>query len=160
MDLAFECQHLHQLKQKKLGDMYNILYLWSMNWNYISGFFDADGSISYVRPGVGKRKTIQISFHNNEKVILDDIRSFIESELGCKGGLSLKRARKDTHQDSYDLKYYYQSAYSLCRILDPLHPKKKHRCNIGSQIGFATKRNGKYTDEELKIREQLEEQWI
>ena len=49
-----------------------------MNWEYISGFFDADGCITISKPTKNKNKTIQISFHNNEIEILENIKKSIK----------------------------------------------------------------------------------
>lgn len=62
-----------------------------MTWEYISGFFDADGSISAVRVHSNTNKTIQVSFHNNELRILEEIKSFIFSELGIIGSITKKK---------------------------------------------------------------------
>ena len=43
-----------------------------INWDYIAGFFDADGSI--YQSG----KYWRISFTNNEKDVLDDIYKFLK----------------------------------------------------------------------------------
>lgn len=128
-----------------------------MNWNYITGFFDADGSVTLVHPGNSKRKTVQISFHNNELNILESIKNFIYNETGLNGHISIKKARKETHNDSYDLKYVYRSASSLIQYIDTIHPKKQHRFKVYSDIQNITPRNGKYTPEALEKREKLEE---
>ena len=53
-----------------------------MNWEYISGFFDADGSISAISTHKNRNRTIQLSFHNTEKSILEDIQRFILKDIG------------------------------------------------------------------------------
>lgn len=126
-----------------------------MNWNYITGFFDADGSITACSAHKGKNKTIQVSFHNNELTILEEIRDFIFEDLGIKGSISRKPARKESHQDSYDLKYLYQKGLSVANKIATIHPKKKHRIKIYNLIQEKTKRNGKYTLVEHEEREKL-----
>jgi len=68
-----------------------------MDWNYVSGFFDADGSISLVRKYSkgNANRTIQISFHNTELSILGEIRDFISSEIGVNGIISVKKPKKE-----------------------------------------------------------------
>ena len=127
-----------------------------MNWEYISGFFDADGSITLSSQIKSKNKTIQVSFHNNEREILESIQSFILEELEVKGHISLKKAKKDTHQDSYDLKYVYLNGLKVVNSITSIHPKKTHRIKIYNLIQEKTKRNGKYTEEELLERKRLE----
>ena len=127
-----------------------------MNWEYISGFFDADGCITLTAKSSGKNKTIQISFHNNELEILQEIQSFILQELNVKGHISLKKARKEQHKDSYDLKYVYQNGLKVANMLNLKHPKKKRKIEIYNLIQRKTKRNGKYNEQELLERNNLE----
>lgn len=131
-----------------------------MNWNYIIGFFDADGSITLTRNKKNEMKTIQISFHNNEVCILDQIRYFIIKELNVMGTISRKNARKRTHQDSYDLKYSNKRAYDLLNKLKSIHPKKSHRIKLAKQIQRYTPRNGKYTNKMRDRRIQLEAEFF
>jgi len=132
-----------------------VLNILSMNWEYITGFFDADGSISAIKMSKNQNKTIQISFHNCELVILEEIKCFILKDLRVRGTISRKPARKESHQDSYDLKYTYQNAFKVSKNLNTRNPKKKHRIKIYSLIQESTKRNGKYSEEELSLREKL-----
>lgn len=125
-----------------------------MTWDYVAGFFDADGSVCYTRNGKHLRKTIQISFHNSEEVILKKIRAFILEELGYRGSLVKKKATNENHQDSYDLKYLYNAASEVAKRIKSIHPKKRHRFNILLAIQKLKPRNGKYTDKIIsKIRE-------
>ena len=130
-----------------------------MNWEYISGFFDADGSISISKPTNNKNKTIQISFHNNERDILESIQSFILIDLNVKGHISLKRARHENHKDSYDLKYVYLNGLKVANKLLSIHPRKKRKIELYNLIQEKTKRNGKYSEQEIRERRTLEEQF-
>jgi len=132
-----------------------ILYL-NMNWSYISGFFDADGSVTIVINQRNENKTIQMSFHNCEKEILEKIQKFIYKDIGANGSISLKKTNNDNHSDAYDLRYYYKQALSVANKLTVYHPKKKHRINIYRQIQECTTRNGKYTEEQIAKRLSLE----
>jgi hypothetical protein len=78
-----------------------------MNWEYISGFFDADGSITLSVLSKGKNKTPILSFHNNEISILEDIKEFVLNEFNVKGFITKKTSKKETHNDSYSLNYKY-----------------------------------------------------
>lgn len=128
-----------------------------MNWDYVSGFFDADGSVTLVNLSNSKNKTIQLSFHNNELSILNSIKTFIDSEIGCNGVISTKKPRKINHSVSFDLKYSYSSALDVANRISTIHPKKKHRIEIYQKIQEVTPRNGKYTDDLRKRRSELEE---
>jgi len=129
-----------------------------MNWEYISGFFDADGSVTLSKLQKNKNKTVVISFHNNEKSILESIRDFILKETNIKGFITHKKQKKENHNDSYSLNYcYIPKVIELIKFMVVLHPKKKHRFEIIQKLKDVTKRNGKYSDEELKCRYEIEE---
>lgn len=131
-----------------------------MNWYYISGFFDADGSITTVKANQRCNKTLQISFHNNELSILESIRDYILEDITVSGSISKKRAKKESHSVGYDLKYTYQNAFKVSQKLMSIHPKKKHRIDIYEKIQESTKRNGRYTEQELNERNKLIEQFF
>ena len=133
-----------------------------MDWNYVSGFFDADGSISLVKKYSkgNANKTIQISFHNTELTILEEIRDFISSEIGVIGRISVKKPKKDNHSVSYDLKYVQHRGYVVSTYINSRHPKKIERIKIYKQIQELTPRNGKYTEEMLNQRNILVENFF
>lgn len=132
-----------------------------MNWNYISGFFDADGYITMVSPNKGKNRTVYVGFTNIELNILEEIKNFIQIELDVKGSISKKSARKESHSVSYDLKYMYNNALKVIECIESRHPKKKHRKNIiVEQYLKLTPRNGKYTEEIKEKREKMIESFF
>jgi len=128
-----------------------------MDWNYVSGFFDADGSISLIKKYGNEKanKTIQISFHNTELTILEEIRDFILRDVGIRGSISTKRPQKETHSISYELKYTQYKGYLVSRKINSHHPKKKHRIETYVKIQKLTPRNGKYFTGVLKKRNEL-----
>jgi hypothetical protein len=128
-----------------------------MNWEYISGFFDADGSITISVLSKGKNKTPILSFHNNEISILEEIKEFILNELNIKGFITHKKSKKETHNDSYSLNYkYFPKVIEIMSKFNIKHPKKRHRYEIILKIYELTKRNGKYSEEELKKKLDME----
>lgn len=128
-----------------------------MNWDYISGFFDADGSVTLANPGNSKYKTVYISFHNNELSILESIKEFIEKEEGIKGTIVEKKVRLERHKVSYDLKYdFFSKVIEITSKMKIEHPKKIHRIKIAKQLADVVPRNGKYTKELLSKRKELE----
>ena len=131
-----------------------------MTWDYISGFFDADGSISAVKVHSNTNKTIQLSFHNNEIGILEEIKCFIYSELGVVGSITKKKCQKTYHGVAYDLKYTYRNGLLVANKITSCHHKKKHRIEIYNLIQSKTKRNGKYTMEDMKERNRLIDQFF
>lgn len=129
-----------------------------MNWNYVSGFFDADGSITLANPGNSKYKTVYISFHNNELSLLEDIKCFIEKETSIKGVIVTKKAKSENHHTAYDLKYdFLPKVITITKNLNIKHPKKLHRIKIAEKLGEIVPRNGKYNSKLLIKRRELEE---
>lgn len=132
-----------------------------MNWEYITGFFDADGSVSIVKKGEGRQKSPQISFHNNEIDILIAIQAFIFRELSIKGFITIKKKAKEHHGQQYDLKY---TDFAKCTVLADkmatIHPKKKKRFEVIKELQALTPRNGKYTEDILYRRSILEDKFF
>lgn len=127
-----------------------------MNIHYIAGFFDADGYITIAKHAKNQEETPMAGFTNNVKEILEDIQAFIYKETGVKGYISLKKARKDTHNDSYDLKYQgISNCTKMLSIIPIIHPKKVARFALLPELQRLTPRNGKYKVEVLEERRKL-----
>lgn len=124
-----------------------------MNIDYISGFFDADGSISIGRKHKSaKYKSLKLDFANNELYVLEEIKKFLLT-YNIKSYISKKLAKKITHQDSYTLSVQGSYALKLCKLLKLKHSKKIHRVNcINKYWNKVTIRNGKYTDTQIKSK--------
>ena len=132
-----------------------------MNWNYISGFFDADGSITLSKPSNSRYKTVYISFHNNEMVILEEIQNFIYKDLKIKGAITTKKPKKSTHKIAFDLKYdFFEKTVLILKKMKLIHPKKKHRARICALLYGNIPRNGKYTSSMLLTRQKLEDEFF
>jgi intein/homing endonuclease len=131
-----------------------------MDWNYISGFFDADGSITAVKRGRGENRTIQLSFHNTQLPILEEIKKFILNELGIKGTVVKKSPQKLNYLISYDLKYVQYRGYLVSKKIISRHPDKSERIRIYEKIQKLTPRNGKYNFTILTERNKLIEEFF
>jgi len=132
-----------------------------MNWQYITGFFDADGSVTLVKLSKGENKSPQVSFHNNELDILTSIQEFIEKELDIKGYISTKKKAKEHHNQSYELKYvHFPKCNKIGNALECIHPKKDKRFKVISELYKLTSRNGKYTEDILEKRKLLENKFF
>lgn len=128
-----------------------------MNWDYISGFFDADGSVTLSRMRKGAKRTAVIGFTNNKKEILDQIDDFIFKECGFRGIFYTYKPIKTTHSIGYDLRYtYYPKVTVLISHIKTQHLKKKKRFEIIQQLNLLTPNNGKYTSDQLSKKEKLE----
>lgn len=123
-----------------------------MNLQYISGFFDADGSItmSYSKK-TDKYRSIKIDFTNIELDILLEMQRYFLDNYNLKLFLSTKPPRKETHSTSYALSVSSnQKCIQLCKLLESRHPKKLHRINtILKYHDMVTIRNGKYLEKDI-----------
>lgn len=129
-----------------------------MDWSYVTGFFDADGYITFTAQKKGGLKTIVFGFTNTKKIILDQIRDFIFQETKQRGFICKKKPVEQNHEIGYDLKYcHLNKALIVLPHLDSIHPKKEHRINLTLQkLKPLTPRNGRYSDETLNKRQQFE----
>lgn len=121
-----------------------------MNMQYISGFFDADGSITMSRNKSNSMfKSLKIDFTNVELSLLLEIKQFLQ-DRNINLSISTKPAIRETHSVSYALSSSAnQTVIKLCRLLESHHPKKLHRINtVLKYHNEVTKRNGKYNDKE------------
>tara|TARA_R110002049_G_scaffold231127_2_gene403409 strand:- start:10211 stop:10492 length:282 start_codon:yes stop_codon:yes gene_type:complete len=91
--------------------------------NYISGFLDADGSITLSKERASaKFRTIKIDFSNTELSILKEIQEYLSSN-GISSFISTKPAKKKTHSVSYALSVgSNQMCIKLCNLLKSKHP--------------------------------------
>lgn len=123
-----------------------------MNENYISGFFDADGSITLCNQTKNsKYKSIKIDFTNVYLEILLEIQEFLLKKYDLKSYISSKEPKSINHNKSYSLTFSNDYAYKLCKIINSFHPKKKFRINtILKYYKSVTKRNGKYSNNNIK----------
>jgi hypothetical protein len=131
------------------------LKLFIMTLQYISGFFDADGSISMCKSSKHDTyKCIKIDFTNTYITILEEIQKYLLDEHNIKSHISKKAIKKENHNIGYSLSCNSnQTCLKLCRLLDSNHPKKLHRINTVLKYHDAvTMRNGKYTDKQATRR--------
>ena len=126
-----------------------------MNLEYISGFFDADGSITMSKNSKNDiLKAIKIDFTNTDLPVLLEIQSFLLQNYNLKLSISTKPARKENHSIGYTLSLNSnQKCIRLCKLINSRHLKKKHRINtILKYHNLVTVRNGKYSNKELSRR--------
>ena len=123
-----------------------------MTLEYISGFFDADGSISMsYNNKKDKFKTIRVDFTNTDLKLLLNIQSYLLNNYKIKLYLTKKTIKKVNHSQSYCLSTSSnQSSLALCKLLNSFHTKKKHRINtVLKYHNQVTIRNGKYSKRQI-----------
>lgn len=126
-----------------------------INDSYISGFFDADGSITMCKNASSEKyRTIKIDFTNTQLDILLEIQKYLLDKYNLKLHLATKPPKKNNHSISYVLSVASNKVcYKLCEIIKSHHPKKLHRINtILKYHNSVIKRNGKYNEKEKMRR--------
>lgn len=147
--------------KNKFGYVGSFPYIRNMNWEYIAGFFDADGSITLSKVHANSRRTPVVSFHNNEMNILIAIQDFIEKETGFKGFITSKKKAQEHHTQAYDLKYSgLPKCMAIGERLLSIHTKKSYRFRLLWDLKEVTPRNGKYSHEQLEKRQWLESKFF
>ena len=126
-----------------------------INDSYISGFFDADGSITMSKSGHNDSyRTLKIDFTNTQLETLKDIQKYLQDTYGLKVFLVTKPSTKEQWSESYTLTTSANRVcYKLCEIIKSHHPKKIHRINtVLKYHNVVVKRNGKYNEREKMRR--------
>ena len=130
-----------------------------MNWEYVSGFFDADGCITLSRYRKNHPvKTVHVSFDNTKREILEVIRDFILHETGHRAVISTKKPRGENHSIAYALHYsHLNKCEDIIKNISSYHPIKSRKINhVLLHMRKLTPRNGKYTESLLQERLQFE----
>ena len=90
-----------------------------MNWNYIAGFFDGEGNIvAKLRKLPTKKKAhhvIRIAFTQNNKEVLDEIKTFLEKK-GIKRIQFYLRRFSEKYGNQSDNWYMYLGGCLNCKI--------------------------------------------
>ena len=126
-----------------------------INDSYISGFFDADGSITMSKNGHNNTyRTLKIDFTNTQLETLKDIQKYLQDTYGLKLFIATKPSTKEQWAECYTLTTSANRVcYKLCEIIKSHHPKKMHRINTVLKYHNAVvKRNGKYNEREKMRR--------
>lgn len=127
-----------------------------MNWEYISGFFDADGHITLSTTNKGKNKTVCVGFTNIDLRLLEEIKEFIDIEISGKGSISKRTSKEEHHSTCYNLVYRYNLGLLVAGKINSKHYKKRKKIKLViDEYKKVTPRNGKYTEDMLKIREKF-----
>jgi hypothetical protein len=127
-----------------------------MNWEYISGFFDADGHITLSAMNKGKNKTICVGFTNIDLKLLEEIKEFIDNQISGKGTITKRTSKEEHHSTCYNLIYRYNLGLLVVENINSKHYKKSKKINLVlNDYKKVTPRNGKYTEDMIKIREKF-----
>ena len=116
---------------------------------YLAGIIDADGSLSIVKDGNGFKP--QASISNGCYPML----TWCANVVGLPHCICLKKKQKSTHNDNWDLKWAYNHAIAVANLVSPYLLIKLSQAHYLSAWKDVVQRNGRYTPEQLKARNQL-----
>jgi intein-encoded DNA endonuclease-like protein len=134
-----------------------------MTWDYVSGFFDADGCITLSTYRKNDPvKTVYVSFDNTQREILETIREFILEQTGHAASICAKPPRKENHSVSYVLKYdHVNKCEDIIKHMSCAHPIKRRKIELVlSRMRKLTPRNGKYTEQLIADRLAFEQEFF
>lgn len=123
---------------------------------YAAGILDGEGTIT-LTPSKGKHRVPVVSIANTSLEILE----FFKLNFG--GTICSKRTSSDHHTPSFTWRLTYQRAIDFLELLLPymLESKKRYRAELLiSTYSSVTKRNGKYTPDELQQKISFEESFF
>lgn len=120
---------------------------------YIAGIIDGEGSITLSRKHRNENRQLAITVSNTEKYLLD----FILERIGA-GKITTKRTVQAHHSPSFTYAVYNRQAHYLLQQIAPyLRTYKARRAALILRNYIAlTPRNGKYTAEQRRAREEFE----
>jgi hypothetical protein len=120
---------------------------------WLAGFLDADGSVGLSKRGkLDYQRRPEVEFYNCDAILLQSI-------IDVYGGKIVKRTYSNPKwNNSYSLRYEGDKALQICIDCYPYmrHSKKHQRAKlIAEEYKAVTPRNGRYTDEMLEKRRDL-----
>lgn len=125
---------------------------------YIAGIIDGEGSILLSRSRAKDHyRHPVVSVSSTTLGLLE----FLKQHYG--GHISSHKTYQDHHKKSWSWKIGYSSAIEILINILPymLEPKKIYRAKLLIDVyPTVTKRNGKYTEEEMKRKLQFEEDFL
>ena len=118
-------------------------------YSYMAGILDGEGSILLQRISRNCFRSPVVSISNNDMNIIN----LFKDTYG--GTMVKKKIYKENHEQSYEWRITYNGAIDVLKSLLPYmrHKEKIRRANlIINTYPLVTKRNGKYTETELKAK--------
>ena len=124
---------------------------------YIAGLVDGEGSITLTRKHRNENRHLGLTTSSTEVQLLQ----FVADAAGV-GKISNKRAGKPNHSHSYAYGVYNRQALTLIEQIYPyLLSYKAKRCALVMKDYLRlTPRNGKYTEETKKERQEFEDRFM
>jgi hypothetical protein len=121
---------------------------------YIAGLVDGEGTVTLTRKHRNENRQLAVTISNTEMRLLE----YVVAVVGA-GKITRKRISKTHHTPSFTYAIYNRQALSLLtQIHTYLRTYKVERSTVILRDYIKlTPRNGKYNDEQLKMRVEFEE---
>lgn len=124
---------------------------------YIAGLIDGEGTVTLTKEHANERRRLVVSISSTERSLLD----FVHNSTGV-GKITNKRTYNAKHTPSYCYKVTNRQALELLRQIQPyLHGYKSKRSSYALEHYISvTPRNGHYSQQKLKAREEFEQNFL
>ncbi|MCQ1528324.1 hypothetical protein [Lutispora saccharofermentans] len=126
---------------------------------YIAGIIDGEGSIMLTRFHRNQHPAPCVTISSNSYELL----LWIKQKTGLGRIITKKNYNPDAHKDSFTYITRYNEAISLLELIKPylIIEQKRIRAHlILNEYKKLTPRNGRYSKEQLKAKEDLYEKFI
>jgi len=124
---------------------------------YFAGIFDGEGTVTMVRQRSTERKSPVVSVSSTTRCILEELKHHYG------GHISTQKVYQDHHKQSWSWKLSFNSALAFLQLIRPFmrEPEKVRRTDLLlNNYKKATPRNGKYSPDQLLLREKLEHEFF
>ena len=131
-----------------------LLHLTSIDKAYLAGIIDGEGSIMLTSFNKLKLPAPSVSISSTSLELLE----WIKFKVGTGVISSKKNYNPDKHQDAYSYAIRYNSALELIFEIEPylqIREKKQRAKLILSNYKKITVRNGRYTPDQLKAKDEF-----
>jgi len=124
---------------------------------YLAGLIDGEGTVTLCREHRGRRRSIVVSISNTDLALLEFVLHTVGT--GCITG---KRTYKSNHTPSFAYKIASRQALDLLvQVAGYLRTYRAKRAWLALESYLAvTPRNGKYSPEVLRRKEEFERQFL
>ena len=108
----------------------------TINWDYIAGFFDGEGSVVHISGG-----SYRIAIAQSNKEVLDIIANFL-GEYGIHTWITYKQPTKLTRSPGYHLAFSKSTSvrFFLETIIDKIIVKRKRAIEVLENLTNETRR--------------------
>ena len=129
----------------------------SQDLYYIAGLIDGEGTVSLIKRNKNEGRSPYISVSSTTPELV----YFLHETLG--GRVQSKTKYQQHHKDTWDWRASNQEALDIIAKIGPYlkEPEKRRRAELISlNYKKLTVRNGKYTDDQLKLKREFEEEFF